>query len=151
VPKKKVVAEAPARTVHLCGQEFEVAERVGSLPLMRFAKLARTGISSDDFEGMAAMYDLLKSCIADHEWDRFEAVADAERVDGDTLFAVVQDTFAVLAGRPTSRPSDSSDGPGGTSRSSTDASSSRAISRLEGKGRGDLALLVTQHVEAEAS
>jgi hypothetical protein len=121
------------------------------MPLMRFAKLARTGIGSEDFEGMAAMYDLLKSCIADHEWDRFEQVADENRVDGDTLFEVVKDTFAVLAGRPTSRPSDSSDGPTPTSTSSTDASSSRAIGRLEGKGRGDLALLVTQHVEAKAS
>lgn len=135
----------------MCEQEFEVAERIGSLPLMRFAKLARTGIGSDDFEGMAAMYDLLKSCIADHEWDRFEQVADADRVDGDVLFRVVQDTFAVLAGRPTSRPSDSSDGPGTTSPSSTDDSSSRVIARYESRGRGDLALLVSQHVESQAS
>jgi len=149
VPKKKSVA--PARQVFLCGQGFDVAPQVGAMPLMRFAKLARTGIGSEDFEGMAAMYDLLKSCIADHEWDRFEQVADSNRVDGDTLFEVVKDTFAVLAGRPTSRPSDSSDGPTPTSTSSTDASSSRAISRLEGRGRGDLALLVTQHVEAQAS
>ena len=150
MPRKKS-SPAPARTVPLCGQEFEVAEQVGSLPLMRFAKLARVGISSDDFEGLAAMYDLLKSCIADHEWERFEQVADDNRVDGDTLFQVVQDTFAVLAGRPTSRPSDSSDGPGTTSISSTGGSSSRVISRFEKQGRGDLALLVTQHVEAQAS
>jgi hypothetical protein len=149
VPKKKLVAPAPQ--VFLCGQGFDVAPHVGAMPLMRFAKLARTGIGSEDFEGMAAMYDLLKSCIADHEWDRFEQVADENRVDGDTLFEVVKDTFAVLSGRPTSRPSDSSDGPTPTSTSSTDASSSRAIGRLEGKGRGDLALLVTQHVEAQAS
>ena len=144
MPKKKTV-EAP--TVYFNGQSFEVTDP-GSMPMMRFARFARTGIDSDDYEGMAAMYDLLKACIAPAAWDRFERVADESKCDGDTLFGVVRDTFAVIAGRPTSRPSDSSDGSPTTGTRSTAGSSSRVIKRLESEGRPDLALLVQQHAQA---
>ncbi len=137
--------------VEFLGERFRTAERIGLMPMMRFAKVAKAGVDSNDLDGLAAMYDLLEQCIADDEWGRFQAHADRKRADGDELMKVVAEVFEVLSARPTSRPSDSSAGPSTTAPNSTDASSSRVIAELEANGRPDLALIVTQAQEARAS
>lgn len=130
--------------VEFLGREFTVAEKVGLMPLLRFAKAAKAGVDSADMDGMAAMYDLLRQCIADEEWAAFEAHADDQRASDEDLLGLVQRAMAVLAERPTRRPSDSSAGPQTTTVSSEDALSSRVVARLEGQGRPDLALIVDQ-------
>lgn len=114
----EVVMEVPpepehveVRRVEFMGKEFAIASKIGLMPLMRFAHAAKSGLDSDDMEGMAAMYDMLRQCIADEAvfvfqgrqitraeandlppeaatavevfggWDEFEAHATRERAD----------------------------------------------------------------------
>lgn len=122
-----------------------MADRIGLMPLMRFAKVAKARVDSADLAGLAAMYDLLEQCIAESDWDRFEAHADKSRADGDDLMAVVGRVFEVLTERPTSRPSDSSDGPATTSAKSEGGSSGEAlVASLEAEGRPSWALMARQ-------
>lgn len=135
-------------TVDFLGAEFKVADKVGALPLMRFAKVARAGVDASELEGLAAMYDLLGQVIHPDDWSRFEDHADREHADGDQLLALVQEVFALMAARPTGRSSDSSGGPQTIEPSSTDDSSSPVISRMNEQGRPDLALLVRKRQES---
>lgn len=126
------------------GESFRLADKIGLMPLMRFAHVSRRGVDSNDMEGLAAIYDLLKQCVADEDWDRFEDHATTTRADGDDLLEVVSQAVQAIAERPTQEPSDSSDGPTRTSGSSAGGSSSRVIARLEERGRPDLAVIVDQ-------
>lgn len=131
------------RRVTFNGADFAIASKIGLMPLMRFAKIAKSGVDSADEEGLAAMYDLLKQCVADEEWNRFEAHADATRADDEELMQVIKDVMAVLSERPTSRPSDSSAGPQQTASISAEDSSSLAVVQdLKSRERPDLAMAV---------
>lgn len=133
------------------GEQFTLADKIGLMPLMRFAKAAKAGVDSEDMDGLAAMYDLLHQCIADDQWTRFEAAADRERADGEQLMGVVREALEAMTQRPTSRPSDSSDGSTTTLPNSVgDSSSLAVVHRLEQKGRPDLALMVQMAQEAQA-
>lgn len=135
-------------TVEFLGERFAVAEKLGILPMMRFAKIARGGVDSSEMAGLAAMYDLLEQSIAADEWQRFNDHADRRHADSEELMQVVADVVAIHSGRPTSRPSDSSDGSPSTSVQSVGVSSSQVIAALEAAGRPDLALFVTQARDA---
>lgn len=135
-------------TVDFLGESFRVADRVGALPLMRFAKIAKAGVDASELDGLAAMYDLLGQVIQSDDWARFEEHADRQHADGDQLLALVQEALALVAARPTGRPSDSSAGPRTIEPNSTDDSSSPVISRLNSQGRPDLALLVRRRQES---
>jgi len=139
-------------TIPFLGEDFHVAESVGAMPLMRFAKIAKSGTGTGDMDGLAAIYDLLEQCIHPDDWGRFQAHADKVRASGDQLLDMVREVFTVLAGRPTGRSSDSSDGPLVIEPNSTDDSSSpdtdRVIRRLNDQGRPDLALLVRRREES---
>lgn len=141
-------------TVEFLGDQFRVAERVSSLAVMHFAKVANSGVDTLDLAGLAAMYDLLEQCIHPDDWSTFEAHCNRHRADGEQLFDLVQRMFLVLAARPTGRPSDSSAGPRTIEPSSTADSSSPAIAvieRLNAQQRPDLALLVRKRQESLAS
>lgn len=140
-----------SETFEFLGESFDVAERVSTLALMRFAKVASAGVDVDDMAGLAAMYDLLQQAVAPSDWSRFEAHADAQRVQSDDLLAVIQEVLPIIAGRPTGQPSASSAGRQSRSEPSADDSSSQVIARLEGKGRPDLALMVDEAHRAQGS
>lgn len=135
-------------TVEFLGESFRVADRVGALPIMRFAKAAKSGADANDMDGLVALYDLLAQVIDPADWPRFEAHADAQHADGADLLKVVQEALALVAGRPTGRSSDSSGGPRIIEPSSTDGSSSPVIHRFNQQGRPDLALLVRKRQES---
>lgn len=139
-------------TVEFYGKHFHVAERVGLMPLMRFAVVAQSGVDSNDLEGLAAMHGLLEQAVHPDDWARFQQHATDSRADGDELMEFVGKVMAVMAGRPTSRSSDSSDGPRVIEPSSTVVSSSpgtaRVIEMFNDKGRPDLALLVRKRQES---
>lgn len=137
--------------VEFAGQQFALADRIGLMPLLRFAHLARAGIDSGDMEGLDAMYTLLRQSFTDEAWVAFVDVAERERADGEELMVVIRDAIRAMSARPTGRPSDSSDGSQNTSASSADGSSSPVIDRLMNRGRPDLALIVTQVQESRAS
>lgn len=125
------------------GESFKVADKIGTLALMRFAQVARNGVDSDTMEGLAAMGDLLDQAIDPSDLGRFSSAANKNRADGEELMSVVQEVFGLIGSRPTSQPSDSSDGLPTTSAPSA-AGYSSPVTRLESKGRPDLALLVSQ-------
>lgn len=133
------------------GASFAVADKVGLMPLLKFAHLSKKGVDANDMEGLSAIYDLLRSVIADDAWDRFEEHATVVRADGDDLMEVVSQAIEVISARPTDGPSDSSDGPQTVSESSADDSSSRVMHRLEQEGRPSLALMVQQAQGSRAS
>lgn len=132
-----------AESIQFNGESFAVAERIGAMPLMRFAKIAQGGVDANEMAGLAAIYDLLEQAVDPADWQRFCDHADKTRASGDELMTVVRDAITVLSARPTSRPSDSPGGPPTTQESSGGDSSSRAIARLEERGRPDLALIVS--------
>lgn len=139
-------------TVDLCGKSFRIAERVGALPLMRFAKVAKAGTDADEMAGLAAVYDLLGQVVDPDDWAAFEKHADASHADGDMLLEVVKQAFVVIAARPTGRSSGSPGGPRTIEPSSTVGSSSQdaaqVIEMFNQRGRGDLALLVRNRQES---
>ena len=139
------------RRVEFAGESFAIADRIGLMPLMRFAKVAQSGIDTNEMGALAAMLDLLEQSIAPQDWRRFNDHADKVRADGDTLMTVVKEVITALSARPTSRPSDSSDGPPPTNASSAGDSSSQVIDDMERRGRPDLALIVSMAQESRAS
>jgi hypothetical protein len=161
------------RTIEFKGAEFAVADSVGLMPLLRFAHAAKSGLDSADMEGMAALYDMLRQCLADDAvyvlnnaeltraandelppeavaqvvtyggWDEFEAHATKTRADDADLMDIVKRAMALLSERPTSRPSDSSDGSQSTAPMSAEDSSSLAVVRqMKSEGRPDRAMAV---------
>jgi hypothetical protein len=145
----EVVPEVDTRDkVSFMGAEFAIADKIGLMPVMKLAKAAKSGLDSADMEGLAAMHDMLEQCIADDDWPRFEDHATKTHADHEELLQVVKDVTVILTGRPTSRPSDSSDGPKQTSPTSVeDSSSLEVVRRLKSQGRQDLGMAVLRQVE----
>lgn len=144
-PLDVVPVEDARRKVSFMGAEFAVADKIGLMPLMKFAKIAKQGVDSSDQDGLAAMYDMIEQCIADDEWDRFEAHATKTRADDEELLQVIKDVMQILSERPTSRPSDSSAGPQQTAPTSAEDSSALEVVRRLNSGphpRPDLAMAV---------
>jgi hypothetical protein len=159
----EIVQEMPpepeVRRIEFLGEEFVIADKIGLMPLLRFAHAAKSGLDSSDMEGLAAMYDLLRQCIADEPvclfrgrritreeygdlppeataqtvmyggWNEFEAHATVQRAGDNDLMNVMQDVMRILTERPTSRPSDSSAGPQRTAPISAEDSSSLEVVR----------------------
>jgi hypothetical protein len=62
------------------GERFKMAPSVGLMPLLRFANASKKGLDSDDFEGMAAMYAMIRGVVHRPpllEPDRIEEEVDA--------------------------------------------------------------------------
>jgi hypothetical protein len=137
------------------GEEFGVADRIGLMPLMRFAHLADGGVDSEDMSALAAMYDLLEQCIDPVDWQRFQRAATKVRADGEALMGIVKQAIEVIGERPTGRPSDSSDGPTVTEpKSVTEPGSSgksAVVVQLESKGRADMAQIVAMAERARSA
>lgn len=100
------------------GETYQVADKVGDMALMRFAKVADQGIDSNEMRGLAAMYDILEACLTPDDWRRFEAHALRVRAQSDEIMELVKETYEALSGRPTRRPTNSSAGPQPTQENS---------------------------------
>ena len=123
------------------------------MPLLAFANASKKGLDSDDMEGMAAMYGLIRSVIHrpvlrgddgkpqrdeagkvlcdESEWNRFVAHAEDLQAEGDELMEAVGAAMSVISARPRKRREISSGGSPRTSPKSKAGSSSRDT-RLEG-------------------
>jgi len=114
-------AEAEARTlqgvsegiptdgrVTVLGHSYKVADKVGLMPLLKFAHAADQGIDSQDIEGLNAIYEMLNDCIAPADWDRFQKEMTKEKAFVDDLLPVVQQAIQIISARPTGEPSGSS-------------------------------------------
>ena len=121
------VEEVPAdRAVEFLGVRYRMADRIGLMPLLKFAHSASKGMNSEDIEGMAAMYAMIRDCIDPGDFPRFEQAAIDGRAEAEELLKVVSDVIEKLSARPTVRPGDSSAGPPATSESSKESSPSPA-------------------------
>lgn len=134
-----------------------------NVAMLDFAELATGGVDENSIEGLAVVKGFLRDVVVEADWAAFwrSARKNHATVRGDLMPIVVQ-VFTGQAARPTTRPSDSSDGPASTPESSEPASSSpdippvepvklRAVQRLEDEGRPDKALMVQMAVDARAS
>jgi hypothetical protein len=113
-----------ADRVECLGKHYRIADKVGLMPLLKFAKTAKSGVDSDDLDGLVAIYDMLKDCIAPDEWDRFVEEMTEAKAETDELMQVVGRTLEILSARPTrpstgSSPGGSTTGPGSTPTSSS--------------------------------
>lgn len=105
--------------VEFKGATFRIAERLGAMPLLKYANAASSGLDSESLEGLAAMYAMIRDCIdGDDEWRRFERHAIDTRADQAELMDVVTDVVKLLTARPTQPPGDSSAGRPETSANS---------------------------------
>jgi hypothetical protein len=50
-------------SIEFLGERFRLAENVGMMPLLRYANASKQGLDSDDLEGMAAMYAMIRGII----------------------------------------------------------------------------------------
>lgn len=113
------------------GQTFTVADQLSQMALMDFGRIAVTDVDANAIEGLAALHDVYESLLTEEDWPRFKALAKKERVSGDELNELLRLLMEAMSGRPTSRPSDSSDGPSPTGENSKgDFSSPEARKRL---------------------
>jgi hypothetical protein len=119
--------------VEFCGEKFKIGDRIGLMPLLKFAHVSSKGVTSDDMQGLAAMYAMIKDCIAPGEWERFEEHAINSQADEEDLFNVVSKTIEIITARPTRRRSGSSPGSSPTSESSK-VSSTQTVARRAPEG-----------------
>lgn len=133
--------------VELLGRWFRVADKVGIMPLLKFA--SASDIDTEDPRALSAMYSMLQdsihagtpacgkcaACRAGDErkcaefdpgdWKAFEQHAIEAKAEADDLFEVVSKVLQIVTGRPTRQPSSSSPGRPATSRRSTGTSSAK--------------------------
>lgn len=120
-----------AAKIEFMGNQYRMAESIGMMPMLKFAHVSSRGVDSNDLEGMAALYSMIRDCIDPDEWARFEQDAIDKKADGDDLLAVVSKVIETVSARPTRPPKGSPNG-----RRSTSANS-KASSPLPAMRPGD--------------
>lgn len=135
--------------VDFLGLRVKLAETIGLMPLMAFANSAKNGMDSDDLDGLAAMYALVRDTVdqtrvqrigADGEpvfdddgdpvwegpsdWQRFERHSIEQKADGDDFMAFIRSAMGVIGARPRKRRGTSSESSPRTSANSKASSSS---------------------------
>lgn len=136
-------------SLEFMGQRFRLSRKIGLMALLAFANSAKRGDDSDDLEGLAAMYALIRNVIdktkvqktgpdgepmtdragepvweGPSDWERFERHAIETDADGDELWDFTNRALAVIAARPTKRREVSStSSPATSGRSRPDSSS----------------------------
>ncbi|GAA2990830.1 hypothetical protein [Streptosporangium longisporum] len=103
--------DAPALDFELDGVTFVGEGDISVMDMSEYARLATQGVDSESPEGVAILADVYKGLLGDRVYNRFRAHCRKHGTDGETLVTILQDLITAAAGRPTSRPSDSSDGP----------------------------------------
>ena len=82
---------------------------------------AAEAVMEAQLDNMAAMYEFMQGCLPDEStWQRFQLVALRAGSSAEELMGVCSAIFAAVTGRPSSRPSEFSDGPSSTGGTSMD-------------------------------
>jgi hypothetical protein len=141
--------------IEFLGERFRLADSIGLMPLLKFAHAAKTGLTSDDMEGLSAMYLLIRSCLdrsqvqatnpdgtlifddaekpvwaGPSQWDLFEAHAIDVNADGEDLSGLINRAVQVVSARPRKRRGGSSASSPQTLPSSRESSSSPDTRRV---------------------
>lgn len=107
------------------GGHYKVAEKIGLMPLLKFAYTASSGVGTEDLDGLVAIYSMLRDCIDPEDWDRFERDMIAKKAEADDMMPCVEQAIEIINARPTRQRSVSSSGPQSTGQPSTGGSSPR--------------------------
>lgn len=126
-------------TVELFGDTFKLNAEVSEFALMEFAEAASSGQDGDTMQGFASTLRFVRECIDPDDLGRFTAAARKNKAKITDLLVVIKASFEQETERPTSRPSDSSDGPSSIEPKSGSNVDDK-VSRLA--GRPDLQLMV---------
>lgn len=108
--------------IEFFGEKFRLADRVGIMPLVFFGNASKKGLDSDDMEGLAALYSLIRSVIHrpplydengqrrrdangralrdESEWNRFSELAEDELAEGDDIMEFVNRAMEIMSARP---------------------------------------------------
>lgn len=107
--------ERKPQTFELDGVEFVATGSVSMLDISEFARLAAQGVDSDSPEAVAFLADTFRALLGDQEYHRFREHCRRHDTDAGVLVEILGDLAGEQVedetGRPTPRPSDSSDGP----------------------------------------
>lgn len=93
-----------------CGEQFKIALDVGGMPLLEFADAAANGVDASEMAGLAAMYSMIRDCLADGEWDRFRQTAKKNKASIALIMQVCTSIYEALAKRPLVSASSSTNG-----------------------------------------
>jgi hypothetical protein len=137
----------PDSHIEFMGKRFRLAESVGLMPLMQFSMAAKRGVDTDDLDGLAAMYVVIRDCIYrpvltddagqpridestgeflcdETEWDAFQHHAINVKAEGEDLNDFLSAAVQAISARPRQRRGSSSGGSPATSEKSRAGSSS---------------------------
>jgi hypothetical protein len=101
------------------GKQFALADRIGSMPFMKYAAAADSGLDSAEMSGQAAMYDLIRQCLTPEPvladdgsviaegWPAFERLCIDKKVRGPDLLGLVAKLMQAMTGKASRQPSDS--------------------------------------------
>lgn len=78
---------------------FRVAEGVGMMPLLRFAHAAKSGMDTDDLEGMAALYTMIRDTVHEADWEAFQDYATVTKAEDEALLEFVSAAIEVISAR----------------------------------------------------
>jgi hypothetical protein len=110
------------------GDQFPLADRIGLMPLMKFAHMAAGGMDTDDdfMIAMDTIYTMIRDCIHPDHWARFQDHATITKAGEEELLAVVHQSIEILTARPTQPGTDSSVSSPANTQPSTASRSDRA-------------------------
>jgi hypothetical protein len=114
------VAEAEGgRSLDAFGNRYALRPQVGQMAILKLAKMASKGATTDDYGAAAALYDVIRSVFTANSWGRFEEDAIEANMDEDGLLAIVRQAIEVINGFPTMQSSPSLPSPSSITPSST--------------------------------
>lgn len=109
----------------LDGVEFKGDGDLSVMDVSEFARLATEGVDSQSPEGVAIISTIFMTVLGKNTYQQFRRHCRDHKVDDETVLEILRDLFTDASGRPTSRPSDSSDGPPAAPATATVVSFSR--------------------------
>jgi hypothetical protein len=106
---------APVVEFELDGVAFAGDGSISIMDLAEYARLAKLGIDSDNPAGASIIADVFLGLLGEQMYHRFRDHCRRHGTDDGDLVKILQGVMAdateAAAARPSSRPSDSSDGP----------------------------------------
>lgn len=130
--------------VEFFGEKLKLhPQGASAFAFMEFGEAATAGADADSFGGIGVQLRLIDSGLADEEQvAKFRQLARKNRAESEHLLPLVKAVVGAMSERPTSQPSDSSDGPADIEPKS-DPSSDDKILELVG-GRVDKLAMVKE-------
>lgn len=100
-----------AGTFTYLGESFSFSDEVDPFALVEFAEALDAGLDADGLHGLAVIWRMALSCVAEDDRQRFRQASRREKVTAEVYMKVIQQRLADDTARPTGAPGDSSPGP----------------------------------------